>query len=144
MTSAEANYSLIGENSSLLKKPDLSRYIIFGALLILVFFCTLVGLYLVEYPRKITKRNFTHYQVEYEVAKNRPFRSIQTSWVPNVGKRPNDNFQEEKDFTNIENKDFVGSGFDKGHLSPWAILGPESMSILNMVPNILTTIEYCG
>jgi hypothetical protein len=83
----------------------------------------------------IITRKFKSFTVEFDPIKSRVLRSIQHTWI-RPGTRPSRNYFRPDPAFNLKDADYVRSGFDKGHLSPWMILGNESQTIVNVVPQI--------
>eukprot|EP01080_Neovahlkampfia_damariscottae_P002768 gene2768-4176_t len=89
------------------------------------------------YPQKnITIINFEHFTIEFNLDKQYPIRSTQFSWVLNPpssrgGWNNNISRITTEDYKNIS---YNGELMDRGHLSPYNVLGRESMTIVNAVP----------
>jgi hypothetical protein len=113
--------------------------ILFFAILLILFSVTFIVCLIVLINKSsgttVITRRFQSFTVEFDPIKSRTIRSIQHTWI-HPGTRPSRNyFRPDPDFK-LKNDDYIRSGFDKGHLSPWMILGNESQTIINVVPQI--------
>lgn len=83
-----------------------------------------------------TTKHFGAYSITYDVANMRSVNSTIHAWSIN---KPTRGGWRKDSLTNItadDYKEFLGEYcIDKGHLSPFADLGKESMTVVNMVPH---------
>jgi stalled ribosome alternative rescue factor ArfA len=81
----------------------------------------------------IVKKVYKNYEIYFNKERAHAINSTQFGWVKNPGGRPG--WKNDKD-SRIMHQDYVNTNFDRGHLSPYNILGEESMEIINAVPQV--------
>eukprot|EP01080_Neovahlkampfia_damariscottae_P012544 gene12544-6365_t len=88
-------------------------------------------------PQNMVFVKFPHFTIKFDVDKQRPIASTQFGW--NTNHSSSRGHWKSNPVSVITTEDFKylkhkGSPMDRGHLSPFATLGKESMTIINVVP----------
>eukprot|EP01080_Neovahlkampfia_damariscottae_P002157 gene2157-2022_t len=81
----------------------------------------------------VVVRKFKNYEVYFDQVRAHAINSTQWGWIDNPGDRPN---WRNDPYSRIKHTDYIGVGYDRGHLSPYNILGYDSMNIINAVPQL--------
>ena len=111
------------------------------AMLTMLIVFMVMGIYTEATPVYVVK-NFNGYSITFDIANLRPVNSTIFAW--SINKPPRGGWATDSltridaaDYSEFSRKFCTSSstlGMDRGHLSPFADLGKESMTILNIVP----------